>query len=81
MLRSKQDYELLARQYAEKYGIVTYKVSSNCMIYNQNYKNTEYNGKRYVSKPCTYRRTVNLDTGVTTTEKLQRLVKNGWDNV
>lgn len=73
-------YEDLALQYAEKYGIISYKVKGKFMIYNQNYYNGEYLGK-WVRKPCTYQRKVNLETGETVTKKLGRLVKDGWNNV
>ena len=81
MLKTNQEYEFLARQYAEKFGIVTYKVKGNLLIYNQNYSNVEFIGGRYVSNPCTYQRTINLDTNEVSSVRLQRLNKNGWDNV
>lgn len=73
-------YAQRALEYSEHYGIVTYKVVNNKMTYNQNYNNSECIGV-WKRNPCTYRRTVNLDTLEVKTEKLQRLQRNGWDNV
>ena len=78
---NKAKYDALALSYAEHYGILTYKVSGNLMIYNQNYQNNEFIGGRWQANPYTYQRTVNLDTMEVTTKKLQRMNKNGWDNV
>lgn len=74
-------YAQRALEYSEHYGIVTYKVVNNKMTYNQNYNNSECIGGVWKRNPCTYRRTVNLDTLEVKTEKLQRLQRNGWDNV
>lgn len=79
-MNKKDIYEEKALQYSERYGITTYKVIGNKMIQNQNYYNNEFIGK-WIKKPCTYQRTVNLDTMETTSKKLQRLQKNGWNNV
>lgn len=76
----KEIYKQRALEYAEKYGIITYKVIGNKMIYNVNFYNSEFIGK-WVRKPCTMQRTVNLDTMEVTSKQLQRLQKNGWDNV
>lgn len=43
---NKAKYDELALRYAEHYGILTYKVSGNLMIYNQNYQNNEFIGGR-----------------------------------
>lgn len=77
---SKPDYEQKARFYAEKWGILSYRVKGNLMIFNQNYHSKEFLGK-WVDKPCTYQRVLNLDTNETTSKKLQRLQKDGWNNV
>lgn len=74
-------YDDKALKYAEHYGIITYRVKGNTMIYNQNYNNTEFINGRWVSKPCTYQTIVNLDTGNELRNKLKRLQKDGWDNV
>lgn len=79
--QTKQVYEQKALQYAEHYGIITYKVTGNTMIYNQNYRNSECINGKWRDNPCTYQRRINLDTMETTTIKLKRLNKNGWDNV
>ena len=76
----KEVYEQRALEYAEKYGVVTYKVVGNKMIYNVNFYNSEFIGK-WVRKPCTVQRAVNLDTMEVTSKQLKRLQKNGWDNV
>lgn len=74
-------YTSKALLYAESYGIVSYKVKGNLLIYNQNYSNKECIGGSWVENPCTYQRTVDLDSGEVITKKLQRLQKDGWDNV
>lgn len=74
-------YEKRARRYAEYYGIITYKVRGNLMIFNQNYNQNEVNGGTWVEKPVTYRREVELYTYNVRSTKLDRLQRNGWDNV
>lgn len=74
-------YAFKALCYAESKGIVSYRVKNNYMIYNQNYSNKECIGGSWVENPCTYQRTVDLDSGVVTTKKLKRLQKDGWNNV
>ena len=74
-MASKQDYESAAVFYAEKWGILSYKVKGNKMIFNQNYKEDCF------GRCATYQRIFNLDTKVTETKKLQRLQKDGWHNV
>ena len=76
----KEIYKQRALEYAEKYGIITYKVIGNKMIYNVNFYNSEFIGKG-VRKPCTVQIAVNLDTMEVTSKQLKRLQKNGWDNV
>lgn len=76
-------YESKALLYAEEYGILSYKVKGNIMIYNQNYNEggeVFVNG-RWILRACTYQRLLNLDSGNTETKKLKRLQKDGWDNV
>lgn len=51
------------------------------MIYNQNRRNKEFIGGKWVENPCTYQIKVNLDTMQTAALKLKRLRKDGWDNV
>lgn len=87
-MRSKQEalnrknyYEDRALAYAERYGIITYRVKGNTMIFNQNYRNSEVINGKWMSKPCTYQEVVNLDTMKSTRRKLGRLQKDGWDNV
>lgn len=64
------DYMSLATRYAEKYGIITFRV--NVTLSTQ--------GGKWVSKPYTVQRTVNLDTRKVSSVRLQRLQKNDWDN-
>ena len=80
-MNKKDYYNNKALGYAEHYGILTYRVKGNLMIYNQNYNNTEFVGNKCVKNPCTYQRTINLDTGEETSKKLHRLQKDGWNNV
>lgn len=80
-MNKKDYYNNKALGYAEHYGILTYRIKDNLMIYNQNYNNTEFVGNKWVKNPCTYQRTINLDTGEETSKKLHRLQKDGWNNV
>ncbi len=75
---SRVNYDEIALAYAEKYCIILYKVKGRYMIYNQNYYNSEFIGK-WIRKPCTYQRTVNLDTMEVTSRQLQRINKDGWN--
>ena len=79
-MAKKEIYEQKALDYANKYGIITYKVVGNKMIYNVNFYNSEFKGK-WVRHPCTVQRTVNLDTFEVTSKQLQRVQKNGWNNI
>lgn len=79
-MSNKEHYDNIALQYAEKYGIITYRVKGKCMIYNRNSNDKEFLGGKWVSKPTTYQRTVDLDTMQVTVKKLARLQKDGWDN-
>lgn len=74
-------YEKRARRYAEYYGIINYKVRGNIMIFNQNYGQKEVASGTWVGKPVTYRREVELYTYNVRSTKLDRLQRNGWDNV
>lgn len=74
-------YHYKAAMYTEKYGIISYKITGNSLLYNQNYLNKEFIGGKWKENPCTYQRIVNLDTGEVVSKRLQRLQKNGWDNV
>lgn len=80
-MNKKEYYEQKALEYAEYYGILTYKVKGSFMIYNQNRRNKEFLGGKWVENPCTYQIKVNLDTMQTTVLQLRRLQKDGWDNV
>ena len=73
-------YTQKALEYAEKYGIITYKVDGKYLIYNQNYNANEFKGK-WTRKPHTMQRRVDLDTMAVESRKLDRVQKNGWDNV
>lgn len=77
---SRVNYDEIALAYAEKYDIILYKVKGRYMIYNQNYYNSEFIGK-CIRKSCTYQRTVTLDTMEVTSWQLQRMNKDGWNNV
>lgn len=69
-----KDYELLARMYAERYGIVNYRVKGNTIIYNVSYS-------AYLSNPrYTIQHTVNLDNNSHTSKQLKRYDKQGIYN-
>lgn len=69
-----KDYELLSRQFAERYGIVEYRVKGNTMIYNVSYP-------AYLSNPrYTIQHTVNLDSEVEQTKQLKRFDSKGLVN-
>lgn len=68
-------YEERAIQWADRYGIVEYKVQGNKMIYVQTY------GGGY-EKPYTMKSTINLDTMTTESRvKLRRMSRKGYYNV
>lgn len=79
-MSNKEYYNNVALQYAENYGIINYRVKGKCMVYNRNSYDKEFLGGKWVSKPTTYQRTVDLDTMQVTVRKLSRLQKNGWEN-
>lgn len=68
-------YDSIALQYAERYGIITYKVKGNLMIFYKSYR-AYLNNKAYSVK-----HTINLTTGVETTKVLKKLVREGFQNV
>ena len=76
------DYKARAEKWAEKYGIITYKVKGGFMVYHQNYVEDVRVANRYEKRPVTYKRVVNLEE-MKTVENilLSRLQKDGWDNV
>ena len=49
------DYMSLATRYAEKYGIITFRVKKNLMIYNVNVRNSEYLGGNGLANPTQFR--------------------------
>lgn len=74
MPKVRKNYDILATQYAERYGIVEYRVSGNEMIYNVSYP--EYlNNPRY-----TIQHRVNLDTLRVQTKQLKRFDSKGLVN-
>lgn len=67
-------YKKAALSYAERYGIMDYKVEGSNMIFYVSYP--EYLGNpRY-----TIKHTVNLDTGVDTPQRLKRFIAAGLNN-
>jgi RimJ/RimL family protein N-acetyltransferase len=80
-MKKQELYNEKAIKYAERYGIVTYRLKGKYLIYNQNYKNTEFIDGKWRDNHCTYQRTVDLETLQETSKKLERLQRNGWDNV
>ena len=54
-------YKMRAREYAEEYGVIDYKVKNNEMIYRERYP-----------LEGIYKATVNLDTMVETRKRLYR---------
>ena len=68
-------YEDIALMYAERYGIITYRVVGGKMIFNKTYK-------AYLGQPTyTVQHTIDLNTGQETTKRLSRVMKDGYDNV
>jgi hypothetical protein len=73
--KPKAYYDERAVQWAERYGILEYKVQGNKMFYVQTY------GTRY-EKPYTVKSTINLDTMTTESRvKLSRINRKGYYNV
>ena len=79
--KSAKDFSQVALTYAERYGIITYKVVGHFMTYNQNYTESEFIGGKWTRKAKTVQRKVDLTTGEVESTVLKRLQKNGWDNV
>lgn len=77
---NKPDYSKKATAYAERFGIITYKVKGKYLIYNTNFNEKNCINGKWKSKTVTYQRVVNLDTMEVTSKKLARAQKNGWDN-
>lgn len=70
----KKDYSAIAVQYAERYGIVNYRVTGNIMIFNVSYP-------QYLSNPrYTIQHRIDLDTGRESTRKLGRFDSKGLAN-
>ena len=69
-----KNYEGIAAEYCERYGIVEYRVKSNMLIYNVSY-NAYLNNPRY-----TIQHRVNLDTFVSTSKKLGKFDRKGLYN-
>lgn len=80
-MTNKERYEQLAIEYAEKYGIISYRIIGNKMKFNQNYYNKEFIKGKWRNNPCTYQRVLDLDTMQLNTIKLKRLQKDGWNNI
>lgn len=74
-------YEDKAVVYAESYGIVTYHLENNLLIYYQNYREPEVINHRIIDNVATYKRIVDLNTYATISERMKELVAEGWDNV
>ncbi len=72
-------YEARAEQYATHFGIISYSVKDNLMIYYKNHEEGDLlpNGRRKVH--C-YKHTVNLDNMQSTVERSKRVYKVGWLN-
>lgn len=78
---TKIDYEKKARIYAERHGIISYKISGRFLIYYQNYNNNEFINGKWRKNPTTYKRTVDLANMTVKSEQLQRMNREGWKNV
>lgn len=77
---SKMSYQDKALMYAERYGIIDYRVEGKYIIWNQNYTNSEFMGGKWMNKPFTIQAKVNLDNYKMQSRKLQKLQRNGWNN-
>lgn len=70
-----QSYEDRATMYAERYGIVVYRVKGKYMIYNKSYS-------EYLCNPrYTVQHKIDLDTGKDETRVLKKFDKKGYLNV
>ena len=70
-----QNYEAKAAMFAERYGIVVYKVKGKYMIYNKSYS-AYLNNPRY-----TVQHKIDLDTGKDETKVLKKFDKKGYLNI
>lgn len=69
-----KNYESRALSYAERYGIIEYKVIKNIMRFNVSYP-------AYLGNPrYTVQHEINLDTGKETTKRLKRFDSKGLYN-
>lgn len=69
------DFSEVALLYAERYGIIKYKVVGGKMIYNKSYR-------AYLNQPAyTIQHTIDLRTGNETTKQLGKVMKDGYYNV
>lgn len=72
--RQPKNYELKARQFAEKHGIIEYTIKGNEMKYNVSFP-------KYLNNPhYTIQHIVNLDTGKEQTKQLKRFDSKGLVN-
>lgn len=69
------DYSRNAKLYAEKYGVIEYRVKGRYMIYNKSYPATSCEPRR------TYQHKVDLVTGISTVTLLKRFDGKGYYNV
>ena len=69
-----KNYEEIALRYAERYGIIEYKVIKNIMRFNVSYP-------AYLGNPrYTIQHEINLDTGAEKTKQLKRFDSKGLHN-
>ena len=72
--RQPKNYESIARQFAEKHGIIEYTIKGNEMKYNVSFP-------KYLNNPhYTIQHIVNLDTGKEQTKQLKRFDSKGLVN-
>lgn len=71
----KTDYTKKAIEYAEKFGIINYKIVGCCIVYVINFC-------LYCDgTPASYRRKINLNNfALVENTKLKRVYKKGWEN-
>jgi hypothetical protein len=73
-MASNNNYELVATQYCERYGIVQYKVQGYKLIYNVSYP-------AYLSNPrYTVQHTIDLRDMSHSSKQLQRFDSKGLEN-
>lgn len=78
---TETEYRLRAQRYAERYGIIKYHVLGSKMVFYDNHREVERVGDTFKKVSYTMKRTVNLETGAETSQRLKRLNKEGWQNV